>query len=125
CSAAKALLSWRCGKKKEGEPSQALPSLAASSLLAGVTDKQPIRQLSPITLPGGSKALLPIKERFPISVPAIVKTPFSTRAAPRETLSAMKLSSLMESKSGEMKEAVEISARRPTLAPRRRYQGAR
>src|SRR5437867_5843649 len=62
CSALKAVLCWRCGRKKAGDPSQEVFSLAASPALAGGTDKQPIRQLSPMAAPGGSKALLPIKE---------------------------------------------------------------
>ena len=47
------------------------------------------------------------------------------RGAPMETLSAMKLPSSTERRSGETKEAVETSAPSPTLAPSILYQGAR
>ena len=55
-------------------------------------------------------ALLPMNERLPMWFRPSVMVPLRTLGAPSETLSAMKLSSPMDRRSGEIKEAVEISA---------------
>ena len=66
-----------------------------------------------------------MNERRPIWFLPIIICPLRTRGAPNETLSAMKLSSPMDSRSGEMNEAVEISAPLPSLAPSSLYHGVR
>src|ERR1043166_835859 len=124
-SSEKPALSWRWGNGNEGDPSHELSDGTGGCPASGERDRHPIRQLSAMTEPGGSRALLPMKERFPIVFRAIITFPSRTRAAPSETLSAMTLSSPMASKSGEINEAVETSALAPNLAPSNRYQGAR
>src|SRR3954452_12559639 len=108
-----------------GEPSQGVSSRRASAGLVGGTERHPIRTLSPTNVFGGSTALLPMKERLPTWFLPTVRRPSRTRGAPKETLSAIKLSSPTESRSGEMKEAVEISAPLPSLAPSKVYHGFR
>ncbi len=64
-----------------------------------------------------------MKGRRPILVRCRLSAPGSARAAPKTTPSAMKLSSPMSIRSWTTEVAVEISARRPTLAPSAWYQG--
>ena len=109
-SSGNAALFCRCGRKMGGEPIQVLSSRNASAGLGGGVERQPMRTLSPITVSGGSRALLPMKERLPMWFQPRVMAPLRTRGAPSETLSAMKLSSPMDRRSGEMNEAVETSA---------------
>src|ERR1051325_5991489 len=124
-STEKAALFCRCGRKMEGEPIQVVSSRKASAGLAGGAERQPMSTLSPMIVPGGSIALLPMNERLPTWFGPIVMNPSRTRGAPRDTLSAMKLSSPMDNRSGEINEAVETSAPLPSLAPNSLYQGVR
>ena len=109
-SSGNAALFCRCGRKMGGEPIQVVSSRNASAGLGGGAERQPMRTLSPMTVSGGSMALLPMKERLPMWFRPRVMAPLRTRGAPSETLSAMKLSSPMDRRSGEMNEAVETSA---------------
>src|SRR5581483_643465 len=124
-SAEKAVCCWRCGRKIAGDPIQDVPGRNASAGWAGGDERQPMRQSSPISVPGGSIALLPMKERLPMWFLPMIMNPSRTRGAPSDTLSAMKLSSPIDNRSGEINDAVDISAPRPTLAPNSRYQGVR
>src|ERR1044071_2742086 len=108
-----------------GDPSQVLSYRSASAGSRGGRERHPIRTLSPRMVCGGKSALLPMKVRLPMEFgPRIIK-PSCTRGAPKDTLSAMKLSPPMDNRSGEIKEAVEISAPEPSLAPSSLYHGAR
>jgi len=57
---------------------------------------------SPITAPEGITARLPTKARLPTRVGSMVIVPRSKRGTPSDTQSAMKLSSPMSSKSGDV-----------------------
>src|SRR6266853_304372 len=74
-SAPKPALLRRCFKKIAGDPSQAVSSRNASQRSLGGAERQPIKTLSPITVPGGSMALFPMKERRPIRLWAIGMNP--------------------------------------------------
>src|ERR1035437_6088638 len=65
-SSGKAVLFWRWGRKMGGEPIQVVSSRSASAGLGGGAERQPIKTLSPMTVPGGSMALLPMNERLPM-----------------------------------------------------------
>ena len=65
-SAGNAALRCRCGRKMGGDPIQVVSSRSASAGLGGGDERQPMSTLSPMTVPGGSMALLPMNERLPM-----------------------------------------------------------
>ena len=114
---------WRRGRRMAGEPNQVEPFWSAPALSSGGLESTPISTSSPTSAPVGSRPELPMKVRLPMRVRSRLRTPGSARAAPNTTPSAMKLSSPMSIRSCTTEVAVEISARRPTLAPSAWYQG--
>ncbi len=86
-SSEKAALFWRCGRKIAGEPIQVVSSRSASAGLAGGAERQPMRTLSPMTVSGGSMALLPINERLPMRLCPMVTEPLrDARRAQRDAV---------------------------------------
>ena len=114
---------WRRGRRMAGEPNQVEPLWSAPARSSGGLDSTPISTSSPTSAPVGSSPELPMKVRRPMRVASRCSPSASARAAPNTTPSAMKLSSPISIRSWTTEVAVEISARRPTLAPSARYQG--
>ena len=98
---------------------------SAFEAAAGASDSTPKRPFSPSTVPAGITALLPTNVRRPIRIGASVSHPSSTRAALRDTSSAIVAPSSIVTRSGAVRLAVESSTKRPIFAPSARYHGLR